>query len=43
MDNLAFIVAGYLITVVSLAGYVFHLHGRARRASRRAADLSRKR
>ena len=39
MDNLAFIVAGYLITVISLAGYAFHLHGKARRASRRAADL----
>jgi hypothetical protein len=43
MDNLGFIVAGYLITVLSLAGYAVHLHARARRASRRAADLSAKR
>jgi len=43
MDNLGFILAGYLITVLSLAGYAIHLGGRARRASRRAADLSARR
>jgi hypothetical protein len=43
MDNLGFIVAGYLITFISLAGYAVHLHGRARRASRRASHLSARR
>jgi hypothetical protein len=36
VDNLAFIVAGYLLTAVSLAGYAVHLRLRARRAVRRA-------
>lgn len=40
MDNLGFVVAGYLITFIAVAGYVVHLRRRARRASQRAADLS---
>ena len=36
MDNLGFIVGGYLLTAVSLAGYTLHLRLRARRANRRA-------
>lgn len=40
MDNLGFIVAGYVITFVSLAGYALHLQRRARRASRRAASIA---
>lgn len=43
MDNLGFIVAGYLITFVSLAGYALHLQRRARCAGRRAAILARER
>ncbi len=41
MDNLGFVVAGYLLTVLSLAGYAAHLHRRARRAVRRAEALRR--
>jgi hypothetical protein len=41
VDNLGFIAAGYLLTVVSLAGYAVHLHLRARRAIRRAAAFRR--
>jgi len=36
VDNLGFVVAGYLLTAVSLAGYLVHLRLRARRAIRRA-------
>jgi hypothetical protein len=43
VDNLGFIVAGYLITVLSLAGYAFNLQRRARRASDRAARLTSRR
>ncbi len=43
MDNLGFVVAGYLITVLSLAGYLFNLKRRARRASDDAARLASRR
>jgi len=35
VDNLGFVAAGYLLTVLSLAGYAAHLLLRARRAVRR--------
>ena len=40
MRDLGYVVAGYLVTVVALGGYVLRLHARARRARRRAAALS---
>ncbi len=40
MDNLRFVVAGYSITGVTLAGYVWSLYARARRARRRAAAVA---
>lgn len=40
MDNLGFVVAGYLLTGSSLLGYVVWLHRRARRARARVAALS---
>jgi nitrate reductase gamma subunit len=43
MDNVGFVVAGYLITAVSLAGYALLLRRRARRARRRAAALASRR
>lgn len=42
MDNLGFVVAGYLITAVSLAGYALNLKRRARRASDLARLASRR-
>jgi hypothetical protein len=41
VDNLGFVVAGYVLTVLSLAGYTLRLHVRARRANRRADALRR--
>jgi hypothetical protein len=40
MDNAAFVVAGYLITALSLGGYVATLMARARRARARAAAIA---
>jgi hypothetical protein len=39
MDNLAFVVAGYLITALGLGGYAAHLLYRSRRATQRAAAI----
>jgi hypothetical protein len=40
VDNLGFVAAGYMLTVVLLAGYLGSLRRRIRRASDRAAQLS---
>jgi hypothetical protein len=41
VDNLGFVVAGYLLTVLALAGHTAHLHLRALRAVRRAKAFRR--
>jgi hypothetical protein len=40
--NLGYVVAGYVVTVVALGGYVGSLFARARRARRRAAAIAAK-
>lgn len=42
-DNLAFVVAGYLITAVALGGYVARLLHRARSARSRVAAIAARR
>lgn len=43
MDNVRFVVAGYGLTGVLLAGYVAALYRRARRARARTAAIAEKR
>ena len=38
--NLGYVVAGYVLTVAALGGYVLRLHARARSARRRAAAVA---
>lgn len=40
MDNLGFLLAGYGITILTLAGYFATLRGRARRAAARAERMN---
>jgi len=40
MGDLGYVVAGYLVTVIALGGYVLRLLARARRARRRADALA---
>lgn len=40
MDNLGFVAAGYILTLVLLAGYLGSLRRRIRRATDQAAQLS---
>jgi hypothetical protein len=40
VDNVGYVVAGYVLTVAALAAYVAGLHARARRARRRSEALS---
>ena len=43
MQNLAYVVTGYLLTAVVLGGYVLRLHVRARDARRRAEAVAARR
>ncbi|HEV8164528.1 MAG TPA: hypothetical protein VGR74_08790 [Actinomycetota bacterium] len=40
MRDLGYVIAGYLVTVAALGGYVLRLLARARRARQRAAALA---
>jgi hypothetical protein len=43
MQNLAYVVAGYVLAAVALGGYVLRLHVRARDARRRAETVAARR
>ncbi len=43
MDNVGYVVAGYLVTAAAIAGYVSNLFVRARRARTRAAAVAARR
>jgi hypothetical protein len=43
VDNLGYVVAGYLLTAAAIAGYVGSVLLRARRARARAADVAARR
>ncbi len=43
MDNLGFVVAGYVLTAAALSGYAAYLFRRSQQARRRAAALLAKR
>lgn len=42
MDNTGYVVAGYVLTVVVLGGYLLSLFSRARRARARAEALAKR-